>query len=805
MAGIILIENDKRIRQQVQQLLKEIADDVQFAVFDSAEEFNQAFCTTTVNIKPFEADPLLKPFDEDEQKYLVETDLNSEPFYEIQLTFQKGGDVIESIEKPIDGKILGVERSQLIGQRLAFNALIPMFFRKRFENVLQNLKQNQLSTIYIPLAQQKVFNFVQVNMTLQPNERILCTVTNQNAKVASSLEIERKRQLEIRSNDKDKKAFSTIHLILFRTSCVPPKTLQWVESVFRTCKTMNYYPPDTVTHFVAMKYEDDGKQATDFIFPRIDDVIHLPIDRPLFLQKIDILLNLPKRTSPRFLFQQPAKIPIEISKRAVITKMSEVGVVLNNRVPLTEGILTSFYLKFPKESEPIHLHGKVLKNEKSEDQTYETYIAYIGLTTKQIKAIRKFLMSFAEYKALTKTDPKEFAFNPYDLFAEVEARRPRQILIVDSVEERLDHTAETIQKDLEQVKVIRESSYMRLLENYFGQNAKKNQRIAEPCTIDDLIIDRVCLVLKRAKLTVENFSVPLQEDTTFFGFKAKEFIGKDNFISLLFGDEDLEQIFRESLSLSEIQNPLFRLLTVKTAYSTTCSVYLKIEIKSPDHVELTFEIPPHELLQKRRKAEQKLDRIDALILDAAFLPEDSHSFITGFETTAREKNLLPENSQLNVIILTDEARMTDMRQFEHPSIRSVVTRPIDTKTLLFSISFWTKSEHTLYCFENIEWFPVQLPIHMAADILLEEISEFGATLCHKRPITPGVVLFLHKSIFDNAPGGMLAARFYRCEDHPNKKGFFLCSVMYFGISDHFTKFARAYFRENYALQKAKEA
>jgi hypothetical protein len=66
-------------------------------------------------------------------------------------------------------------------------------------------------------------------------------------------------------------------------------------------------------------------------------------------------------------------------------------------------------------------------------------------------------------------------------------------------------------------------------------------------------------------------------------------------------------------------------------------------------------------------------------------------------------------------------------------------------------------------------------------------------------------LFLRRSIFENATHQTVAARFYRCEEHTSKKGCYACSVLYFGITDAFLKFARNYFRETYAANKAKEA
>jgi hypothetical protein len=87
---------------------------------------------------------------------------------------------------------------------------------------------------------------------------------------------------------------------------------------------------------------------------------------------------------------------------------------------------------------------------------------------------------------------------------------------------------------------------------------------------------------------------------------------------------------------------------------------------------------------------------------------------------------------------------------------------------------------------------------------LEALSEFGATLKSKSPIVPGSLLYLRKSIYDNAPYQCLAARVYACSEHPSEKDYYQVQATYFGIGDVFLKFARTWIRENYANQKTKE-
>lgn len=118
-----------------------------------------------------------------------------------------------------------------------------------------------------------------------------------------------------------------------------------------------------------------------------------------------------------------------------------------------------------------------------------------------------------------------------------------------------------------------------------------------------------------------------------------------------------------------------------------------------------------------------------------------------------------------------------------------------------NLSIILNNPYTVYNFNNIGWSKSRVGIQVSKQAQLKSLAEFGATISHSRPIAPGTFLFLRKSIFDNAPRKNLCARFYACEEDSAEKGKYLCSLIYFGINEAFTKFARSWFRETYAASK----
>ena len=139
-----------------------------------------------------------------------------------------------------------------------------------------------------------------------------------------------------------------------------------------------------------------------------------------------------------------------------------------------------------------------------------------------------------------------------------------------------------------------------------------------------------------------------------------------------------------------------------------------------------------------------------------------------------------------------------------PDILGLFIKPVDTRQLLFLMSEYLPNKDSVYQFENLGWAQPGLPVHVSKGVQLEALSEFGASLRSKQRLAPGTMIYLRKSIFDNAPNQCLAARVYACEPHGTEKDFFQVYAIYFGINDQFLKFARTWIRENYAHQKGKE-
>jgi hypothetical protein len=600
------------------------------------------------------------------------------------------------------------------------------------------------------------------------------------------------------------KLFSEIHLLIFATDAISEKPGAWIDSLIVNLKKYKHYPETQHLRLVLLKYEDDGVHKLDLLHGRLDDLIYLPLDRLVFLQKLQILLALPKLTSPTFLFNQEVNQGIEISKLAKIDRLSDVGLAIRNPVALKRGLPGHFYVQLPGEKTRLEVNGKVLRSEPHPEYPGEflVYFAYFGLRKNDLSMIRRALSKSSQYKSLLHDDREKFRYRPDDLFVEEANRHIFGAIIIDTDENGGNSLAQTLTKDMDRLEVVTESSYSLFLHRYLesgGANAsttppratEESEFYSTPVTLTVGCADLGCLSVNPGPA----------DDQLFLGHPAHElFSSPDKWLSLI-REKESRLIMEEAALLVSRGRALEKLLAVQDAQGQRAAVNFKITAGDAAGT-MAVEMRAATLgdIMDRMTSEQKRKNIEAMIVDAGFVPEDPSAWAEGLRLRAAQVGLVPDPKSLKFWLLS-ETEKTPADWLNKPEILGLYFKPVDHRQILFSLSENLPNGNTVYNFENLGWTQPALNAHVAKEVDLEALSEFGATLRLKQKLSPGTVIYLRKSIYDNAPNGCLAARVYFCQEHPKEKGCYQIFTTYFGINDAFLKFARTWIRENYAQQK----
>ncbi len=186
------------------------------------------------------------------------------------------------------------------------------------------------------------------------------------------------------------------------------------------------------------------------------------------------------------------------------------------------------------------------------------------------------------------------------------------------------------------------------------------------------------------------------------------------------------------------------------------------------------------------------------------MPDEPAPWIEALRLRVNQVGLTKQLQDLKFFVIADNDARASGPLLNCPDILGLLIKPVDSRQLQFLLAEYLPNKHCVYQFDNLGWAQPALSVHVSKSVELEALSEFGATLKARQPLAPGTMIYLRKSIYDNAPNSCLAARVYACEPHHQDKDHFQVFTTYFGINDQFLKFARTWIRENYAQQKGKE-
>lgn len=602
------------------------------------------------------------------------------------------------------------------------------------------------------------------------------------------------------------KLFSEVNMIIFALDTIGEKSGSWIDKLKADLVRFKYWPENGRTRMVMLKFEEDGVGKLDVLHPNLDDLIYLPIDRLVFLQKVQILINLPRRVSAKFLFNQEFKYPIEISKITKIDRLSDVGLAIRNPVPLQKGLPGHFYLNLPGEKTRLEVHAKVIRSVPHPDYPGQhlVYFTYFGLPKAALTLIRRLLAKAPRYQSLLTDDREKFRENLPTFFGDNDVASFSAV-VLDPDEGSARNVAQAIAKDMTGVQAVHETSFQHFFNHYFDSKDAADKVPPKPTTAADFFHTPIELSISVDDLKCFSVNPGPNEPDKFLGHSAMMIFGDHEKWLTLIEDKSSRLVIQEAAQLANRGHGVEKLLNMRDADGAMRALLMKFSQGATENfVTVTINPASDSDILSRTSLQKTEGRLDALIVDTKFTPEDIAPWMEGIRQRAAQQELTKKPEDLKFFFISDTESTPSAHWLNARDALTLINKPVDLRQLMFLISETLPNKNTIYTFDNLGWSSPGLSVHVAKDVELEALSEYGATLKSQQRIAPGTMIYLRKSIFDNAPNQCLAARVYACEDHPNDKGFHVVYATYFGINDAFLKFARTWIRENYAHQKKKE-
>ena len=491
--------------------------------------------------------------------------------------------------------------------------------------------------------------------------------------------------------------FSEINLFIYALDSIGPRTnAQWIERLRNGMKPLGFWPA-TGLRLVLLKYEDDNVAKVDLVHPALDDLIYLPIDRLTFLQKMQILLTLPKRATPTFLFNQTLARTIEISKITKLDRLSDVGLGIRNPVPLKRGLPSHFYLMLPNEREAIEVKGKVLRSEPHPDHPgqFLVYFSFFGLTKASLVLIRRSLQKDSHYKSLLHDDRGRFAFRADDLFLTDADKHRFGVVIVDRDLGEAMQLADQLRHDMDRLELQLEASYSLFLHRYLDHEAGP-QDPPRATTREDFYAAAFEVALHLGDQRVLHVTpAPGAEDLA-LGYRAADLTTDPTVWTRLAADRGMKLILEEAAVLIAAGKPFEKIVSLVDAAGARAAVGLTLKKTAAEGViSLSFKPASPDEITAHASANRRHDHLEALIVEAAIVPPDPHAWVEGLRTKARELGLTTADHDLKFWI-SQRPRRGQRSVVEHArDLRADAKTRRSPRAALFLVRAPAEPEHGL--------------------------------------------------------------------------------------------------------------
>jgi hypothetical protein len=608
---------------------------------------------------------------------------------------------------------------------------------------------------------------------------------------------------------------ATIDLVVFGLNSIKDfQRSEWISHAKSQIREFGLVPETGRTHFVLMKWEDDGVNKVNLLEKDLADLFFLPLDRSLTLQKLEIIFKLPSVAKPSYLFVQKTDLIVHLAKRSMAERINDVGLAIRNPVPLRKGLLGHFFLDInpAKDADPLEIFAKVQFCEPHPEYTneYLVYFYYFGITKKQLTEIRGFLSRNANYRPLLKEDKDDFVFNPDNLFYTDDEKRIKNVIVIDTDEGGLEEQVSKLNENMDQLRIVGETSYYSFYQKYLSDNVSEKpdfpQDISEvsATSASDMGVDPLAFFVDPESFEVTSAPELPSIDLEMMGHSLVQMMDLNKtWLNTLFPSDFERTPMEEAIIAAKMGREIEKTMFVRNAQGEfkAIGVHLSKGIGEPD-VRVELRSTTNEAVRTKLLREVPLDAIDAIVIDHATVPQNASGWAENLHELIRSKNLIARGQKLKIFITVSTQDRIMHQRFKSEYIMGVFYRPLDLKSFMATFSMQINNSFSMYGFENLGWLDTRISLQLAKDTRLKEISEFGATIYTLKPIAPGTFLFLRGEIFDNAPRKNLCARFYLSEEHEDGYNNYL---MYFGINEDFMIFARNWFREVYAASKSENS
>ncbi len=600
--------------------------------------------------------------------------------------------------------------------------------------------------------------------------------------------------------------------------------------------------------------EDSGHPSEMYKLTGCDDLIRKPVDRSVFLQKIEIMRARGKSVTPTFLFKLKTKSDVNIGKDCVVEALSETECLVRNPRALHANAHVTLYASVFGTGANEKADARVLDSWPHPTVPGECLIRLrlFGLTERQLRSIRLFAKAQGVkiHKPGTRRPSAEIesTLNEAD---KVRATRRATFVVIDFDES----TARTIQSSLNDVADI-DIKPFKGLTRFLHAIAPPPPKLASEAAKGDgskatllpaagpkeasagvsgsaavslpadvavvpnaaqasvvtqtqhppahkaLSEPSISLVIAGGSGRLIKFETKLIETDMFLGLTLREWSTGERTLSERFQPSEvpaLQEFFSWVLTRGRGE--------IRLQFKSSDSLLIPLNIKAEKwrqaedsdesviHLEVT--LAPTE--SDASTSAEQLKIVDAILIEAVFLGSNVESTLAIIKKSLTDAGIVNSfGHEPPLIVLADPDEKLSPHAYRNPDITHFVYKTVDRRFYI----------QTFFSLARREFWKVGALVEplitshivgqLARESHLEEIAEYGFVIKETFPFRLGIFLRIFSTIFGETSAGALG----RCigARQLNDKEW-VSEFVFFGSSDALQKKIRNYILEDHIEKK----
>lgn len=583
------------------------------------------------------------------------------------------------------------------------------------------------------------------------------------------------------------------------------------DIIFEKIKERKLHPAGSFTKLILVTKDFPKLSLRKFEHPIVFDVLVTPLDKNIFLQKMEIIDEFPKFIQPTILEPFTITEDISMGKNIDIEELSEFGLSIRNPKELQVGKFARFYSHlFYDETSPSLLarcYNSVPHPEEPKEQL--CYFSFFGVRTDQLISVRNTVLEDKEFLFgdwYTRVHPDEKTDRSNDL---------KEFVVIDKNPITVNYLRDTFERTFKHVKYYHYPSLQTFLSTLpspeddkqeaentnkfihrpnfltkydqkhelgdFNKSGKLSEEKKEIQRIQAVPIDDVLIVgMHKDSNTKLYHKFKSGNHYTPFGYSDKDFNKNKDILEELI-HKSSKQHFKNFIKYVYAGQDATEEFWAINKNGSPCRIEIKADYTNAK-IEFFIKDVSH-LYEEKYIQKPNYSNINAIYIDGTFLPDEVNSWARKLKRYLKKLGVSPSKGNTHINVMGLEDGQIRARDFEVEHIDDFFYRPLDKNLILQKMQIHILPNDAEICKESkVQYYSSKADGVLSTEVEMVEVSEHGIAIRYKIPFKHGTFMRFVNQNFHYHQGKPMGGRCYFYKPDPKNKGYYISYFEFIGLT-----------------------